>query len=180
MVNEVPIAGITPKTPLAEVTPATPKADVTSAAGTGPATVSYDDFKKLDLRVALIEAAERVEGTAKLVKLSLRVGTEKRQIVAGIADQYAPDALVGKKLVMVYNLQPRTVKGIESQGMLLAAVEAPLSSARFLASEKGADFRRSENTAEERGPFPRERKEGGGKLALIVPERDIADGAQVQ
>jgi len=58
--------------------------------------------------------------------------------------QYAPDALVGKKLVMVYNLQPRTVKGIESQGMLLAAVEA------------------------------------GGRLALIAPERDIADGAQVQ
>lgn len=108
------------------------------------ATVAYDDFKKLDLRVALIESAERVEGTAKLVKLSLRVGTEKRQIVAGIADQYAPEELVGKKLVMVYNLQPRTVKGIESQGMLLAAVEV------------------------------------GGKLSLISPERDIADGARVE
>ncbi len=140
-------ADITPEKPKASVTPATAKTVATSAipkATAIPGTISYEDFKKLDLRVALIEAAERVEGTAKLVKLSLRVGTEKRQIVAGIADQYAPDALAGKKLIMVYNLQPRMVKGIESQGMLLAAVEP------------------------------------GGKLAFITPERDIADGAQVQ
>ncbi|VVC03935.1 Methionine--tRNA ligase [Candidatus Burarchaeum australiense] len=105
---------------------------------------SFDDFKKLDLRIALVEAAERVEGTAKLLKLSLRLGEEKRQIVAGIGDQYAPESLPGKRIIMVYNLQPRNVKGIESQGMMLAGMDKD------------------------------------GRLALVVPDREISDGTQVQ
>lgn len=86
-------------------------------------TVSIDEFKKIDLRVALVEDAERVQGTTKLMVLSLRVGGEKRKIVSGIADQYAPEEMKGKRIILFSNLQPRAVRGIESQGMLLAAVE---------------------------------------------------------
>ena len=93
-----------------------------------PATVSaassqltIDDFLRIDLRVALVEAAERIEGADKLLKLQLDLGTEKRQIVAGIAKAYAPEQLVGKKIVVVANLKPAKLRGVESQGMLLAA-----------------------------------------------------------
>ncbi|RLG18059.1 methionine--tRNA ligase subunit beta [Candidatus Micrarchaeota archaeon] len=106
-------------------------------------TVNFEEFKKLDLRVAIVESAEKIEGTDKLVKLSIKMGSEKRQLVAGIADQYAPDAIKGKKIVVIRNLQPRTVKNVESQGMLLAAVET------------------------------------NGKVSLLVPDRDVADGTHV-
>jgi len=83
--------------------------------------ISYDEFRKTDLRVALVEAAEPVPGTDKLLKLSLKVGGETRQVVSGIADQYTPEQLKGRKIVLVANLEPRTVRGVESQGMLLTA-----------------------------------------------------------
>ncbi len=83
---------------------------------------TYDDFTKLELRVATVEAAERVEGSEKLLKLQLDVGEfGKRQIVAGIGKVYAPEQLVGTQIVIVFNLEPRTLMGVESQGMLLAA-----------------------------------------------------------
>lgn len=82
--------------------------------------ISIDDFAKLDLRVAEVTAAERVEGTDKLVKLEIDLGTEKRQIVAGIAQFYAPDELIGKHIVVVANLEPARIRGVESRGMLLA------------------------------------------------------------
>jgi methionyl-tRNA synthetase len=82
--------------------------------------VSYEDFEKLDLRVAEILAAERVEGTDKLVKLQIDLG-EERQIVAGIAQNYTPEDLVGKKIIVIANLEPATIRGVESNGMLLAA-----------------------------------------------------------
>ena len=78
-------------------------------------------FLKTDLRVALVVTAERVEGADKLLKLEVDLGTEKRQIVAGIAKAYAPEALVGKRIVVVATLKPARVRGVESQGMLLAA-----------------------------------------------------------
>lgn len=83
--------------------------------------ITIDQFKTLDLRVALIVAAERVQGTDRLLKLELDLGTERRTIVSGIADFRAPEDLVGKRIVIVANLQPATIRGIESQGMLLAA-----------------------------------------------------------
>ncbi len=83
--------------------------------------VSIDDFAKLDLRVANVLSAERVAGSDKLYKLSLRVGGEVRQVVSGIAKHYAPEALVGKNVVMIANLKPVRLRGIESQGMILAA-----------------------------------------------------------
>ena len=83
--------------------------------------ISIDDFAKIDLRVAEITAAEKVEGADKLLKLQVNIGTETRQIVAGIAKFYDPATLVGKKIVVVANLKPAKLRGIESQGMLLAA-----------------------------------------------------------
>ncbi len=84
--------------------------------------ITYDDFTKLELRVAGITAAERVEGSEKLIKLQLDLGEfGQRQIVAGIGKVYAPEQLVGTQIVIVANLAPRALMGIESQGMLLAA-----------------------------------------------------------
>jgi methionyl-tRNA synthetase len=84
--------------------------------------ITYDDFKKIDLRVAKILKAERVEGSEKLVKLQINVGDlGERQLVAGIGTIYAPEILVGKQIIIVANLEPRKLMGHESQGMLLAA-----------------------------------------------------------
>ena len=83
--------------------------------------ITFDEFKKMDLRVAEILKAERVEGTEKLLKLEIDIGTEKRQIVAGVADVYPPEKLIGKKIIVIANLKPAVIRGVESQGMLLAA-----------------------------------------------------------
>lgn len=85
-------------------------------------TISFDDFKKIDLRVAEVIEAEKVANTDKLLKLSVRVGSETRPLVAGVAQHYEPGDLVGKKIVIVANLAPAKIRGVESQGMLLAAV----------------------------------------------------------
>ncbi len=84
--------------------------------------VSFDEFKRMDLRVAEILEAERVEDTTKLIKMRVDIGDEVRQMVAGIATTYAPEDLVGKKLIVIVNLKPAMIRGIESQAMLLAAV----------------------------------------------------------
>ena len=83
--------------------------------------ITFDEFKRMDLRVGEILSAERVEGTEKLVKMSVNIGTETRQMIGGIADKYAPEELVGKKVIVIVNLKPAVIRGIESQGMLLAA-----------------------------------------------------------
>ena len=82
--------------------------------------VSFADFQKLDLRVARILTAEPVEGADRLLKLQVDLGTEKRQLVAGIAEHYSPEALVGKQVIIVANLEPATIRNVESQGMVLA------------------------------------------------------------
>ncbi len=82
---------------------------------------TYDDFIKLELRVAKIIQAEEIEGAEKLLKLRIDLGFEKRQIVAGIKKAYSPNDLIGREIVVVANLEPRVVMGLESQGMLLAA-----------------------------------------------------------
>lgn len=83
--------------------------------------IGIDDFAKVDLRVAQVVSAERVQGADKLLKLMVDVGTETRQILAGIAKAYSPESLIGRKIVIVANLQPRKMRGLESNGMLLAA-----------------------------------------------------------
>ncbi|MFQ5499848.1 MAG: methionine--tRNA ligase subunit beta, partial [Candidatus Zixiibacteriota bacterium] len=79
------------------------------------------EFGRIDLRIARVEQAERVEGANKLLKLQINIGSEKRQIVAGIAETFAPEEIVGKTIVVVANLKPATIRGVKSQGMLLAA-----------------------------------------------------------
>ena len=82
--------------------------------------VSFADFQKLDLRVARVLAAELIEGADRLLKLQVDLGTEKRQVVAGIAEHYTPEALVGKQVIIVANLEPATIRNVESHGMILA------------------------------------------------------------
>ncbi len=83
--------------------------------------ITIDDFAKLDLKVAKVIEAEKVEGSDKLLKLQLELGEERRQVVSGIAKYYAPQDIIGKNVIMVANLKPVKLKGIESQGMILAA-----------------------------------------------------------
>ncbi len=112
-------------------------------------TISFEDFKKLDLRVAKIIAAEKVEGTDKLLKLTLDAGDKDaanlpagRQVVSGIAEDYPPEALIGREIIVIANLESRNFKGIESQGMLLAA-------------------------------------EGEGVISLLMPDKDVPPGSQI-
>jgi len=83
--------------------------------------LTIDDFKKIELKTAKILSAERVEGSEKLIKMQISLGAEERQLVAGIGKAYNPEDLIGKIIIVVANLAPRALMGIESQGMLLAA-----------------------------------------------------------
>jgi methionyl-tRNA synthetase len=83
--------------------------------------ISIDDFAKVELRVAQVKTAERVKGADKLLRLEVDLGTEVRQLVAGIAEAYDPEALIGRKVVIVANLAPRKLRGLESNGMIVAA-----------------------------------------------------------
>ncbi|NLA45457.1 MAG: methionine--tRNA ligase, partial [Candidatus Cloacimonetes bacterium] len=82
--------------------------------------ISYDDFAKIDIRVATILSAEKVPKTDKLLHLKVDIGNEERELVAGIAEHYKPEDLPGKQALMLVNLEPRTIRGIRSQGMILA------------------------------------------------------------
>ncbi len=83
--------------------------------------ITYDEFEKVELKTALVLEVEKVEGANRLLKLQIEVGDEKRQIVAGVAEYYEPEELISKMIVIVTNLEPATIRGIESNGMLLAA-----------------------------------------------------------
>ena len=82
---------------------------------------TIDDFKKIELKVAKVLSADRVEGSEKLLKLRVTIGVEERQIIAGIGKAYAPEEILNKEIVIISNLEPRTLMGLLSQGMLLAA-----------------------------------------------------------
>jgi len=83
--------------------------------------ISIDDFAKIELRVGLVKVAERVPKADKLLRLEIDIGTEVRQVLAGIAEAYAPETLIGRKVVIVANLAPRKLRGMESNGMIVAA-----------------------------------------------------------
>jgi methionyl-tRNA synthetase len=87
----------------------------------GVQRITIDRFFETDLRVARVLSAERIPNADRLLKLEIDLGTERRQLVAGIALSYAPESLVGKRIVVVANLEPARIRGVESQGMLLAA-----------------------------------------------------------
>jgi len=99
--------------------PSTPPQAPTTPDGGGK--ISIDDFAKIELRVGVVKVAERVKGADKLLRLEIDIGTEVRQVVAGIAEAYAPEPLVGRKVVIVANLAPRKLRGLESNGMIVAA-----------------------------------------------------------
>ena len=86
--------------------------------------ISFDDFTKADIRTATIVAAEKVAKTTKLLKLTVDTGIDTRTLVSGIAEHYDPEKIIGTKILMIVNLEPRKIKGIESQGMILCAVAA--------------------------------------------------------
>ena len=83
--------------------------------------INYETFKQVELKVAKVLSAERVEGSEKLLKLEVDLGSEKRQVIAGVGIKYQPENLVGKSIIIVANLEPRKLMGLESNGMLLAA-----------------------------------------------------------
>jgi len=117
--------GVPPVQPSEARQPATTAATQTAQAKPTAAIpdgkISIDDFAKVELRVAQVKTAERVKGADKLLRLEVDLGNEVRQLVAGIAEAYEPEALIGRKVVIVANLAPRKLRGLESNGMIVAA-----------------------------------------------------------
>ena len=117
--------GVSPVQPSEARPPAALSASQTAPAKTAAAIpdgkISIDDFVKVELRVAQVKTAERVKGADKLLRLEVDLGTEVRQLVAGIAEAYEPETLIGRKVVIVANLAPRKLRGLESNGMIVAA-----------------------------------------------------------
>ena len=107
--------------PVSPVAPAVPAAPAAAPPPVEPPRIGIDDFMKVELRVAKVLTAERVPKSNKLLKLHVDVGTEQRTLVAGIAEAYEPEAIVGRTVVIVFNLKPAKLMGIESNGMVLAA-----------------------------------------------------------
>jgi len=99
----------------------TPASTVPAPVPTNDGKITIDEFAKVDLRVGLVKVAERVPKSDKLLRLEIDIGTEVRQVLAGIAEAYAPETLVGRKVVIVANLAPRKMRGLESNGMIVAA-----------------------------------------------------------
>jgi methionyl-tRNA synthetase len=112
--------------PVTAPTPArTPAAGAAAAPQAAPDKIGIEDFAKVEMRVGQIKTAERIVGADKLLKLTVDIGTEIRQICAGIAQYYEPEALVGRKVAVVVNLAPRKLRGVESNGMIVAASVGP-------------------------------------------------------
>jgi len=99
-------------------------------------TITFDEFKKLDMRVGEIKTVEEVTGADRIYKLSVDIGGEMRELVAGIKGHYEKDALVGRKVVVLTNLEPKVIRGIKSHGMLLVAAAEDKSNLSILIPEK--------------------------------------------
>lgn len=111
--------------PAPAATRTAPPAGAAAPTAAGIAQIGIDDFAKVEMRVGQVKTAERIVGADKLLKLTVDIGTEIRQICAGIAQFYEPDSLVGRKVVVVANLAPRKLRGVESNGMIVAASVGP-------------------------------------------------------
>jgi methionyl-tRNA synthetase len=107
--------------PVVTTAPAAVSAPAAAAAAPAVSKIGIEDFAKVEMRVGLVKSAERVAGADKLLQLQVDIGDEVRQIVAGLALAYKPEDLVGRKVVVVTNLQPRKLRGVESNGMIVAA-----------------------------------------------------------
>lgn len=118
------VIAATKKTAAKAIKAEAPKAEAKKEAKPAAAAadeITIDDFAKIDLRVATVVAAERVPKTDKLIKLQVKIGDEERTIVSGIAQHYEPENLIGKNVIVIANLKPAKLRGIESRGMVLAA-----------------------------------------------------------
>lgn len=118
------VIAATKKTAVKAIKAEAPKAEAKKEAKSAAAAadeITIDDFAKIDLRVATVVAAERVPKTDKLIKLQVKIGDEERTIVSGIAQHYEPENLIGKNVIVIANLKPAKLRGIESRGMVLAA-----------------------------------------------------------
>lgn len=104
--------------------PAAGAAATTPAAGPSE-KIGIEDFAKVEMRVGQVKTAERIVGADKLLKLTVDIGSEVRQVCAGIAQFYEPESLIGRKVVVVVNLAPRKLRGVESNGMIVAASVGP-------------------------------------------------------
>ncbi|MBT4165741.1 methionine--tRNA ligase subunit beta [archaeon] len=102
--------------------------------------VKFEDWMKLDLRVAEILEADEVEGADKLVKLKVDMGTESRVLMAGLKKHYSKDDLIGKRVIVFANLEPRVIRGVESKGMVLAAVNDDGSEVKLLSPSGAVDL----------------------------------------
>jgi methionyl-tRNA synthetase len=102
-----------------------PPAGTSAAAPAASEKIGIEDFAKVEMRVGQIKTAERIVGADKLLKLTVDIGTEIRQICAGIAQFYEPELLIGRKVAVVVNLAPRKLRGVESNGMIIAASAGP-------------------------------------------------------
>jgi len=120
-VVEAPAAATPAQTTAPQAAPAAAVSVVTPTAPATSEKISIDDFAKIELRVGLVRVAERVPKADKLLRLEIDIGTEVRQVLAGIAEAYAPETLIGRKVVIVANLAPRKLRGMESNGMIVAA-----------------------------------------------------------
>lgn len=118
----------TPASPSSAPPPASP-------AVATPPLIGIEDFHKIQLKVAKVLSAERVPKSEKLIKLQVDLGAEQRQIVAGIGKKYAPEELIGRRIVIVANLKPAKLMGVESQGMVLAAGDAEVKELVCLMSD---------------------------------------------
>jgi methionyl-tRNA synthetase len=121
-------ASTQPAAPSADSAPTAPIISAVTGAAAAPATpakIGIEDFAKVELRAGVVKSAERIQGADKLLKLLVDIGDEVRQVLAGIALSYAPEDLVGRNVVIVTNLAPRKMRGLESNGMLLAASVGP-------------------------------------------------------
>jgi methionyl-tRNA synthetase len=120
-----PVAATTPTATPATAGAAAAPAAATAAAPAAAEKIGIEDFAKVEMRVGQIKTAERIVGADKLLKLTVDIGTEIRQICAGIAQFYEPEKLIGRKVAVVVNLAPRKLRGVESNGMIVAASVGP-------------------------------------------------------
>ncbi|MGB8493417.1 MAG: methionine--tRNA ligase [Candidatus Acidiferrum sp.] len=122
--EELNSASTAPKPASPPTAPAAPAA-AAAAAPAVPDKIGIEDFAKVEMRVGQIKTAERIVGADKLLKLTVDIGTEIRQVCAGIAQYYEPETLIGRKVAVVVNLAPRKLRGVESNGMIIAASVGP-------------------------------------------------------
>ncbi|HXW17824.1 MAG TPA: methionine--tRNA ligase [Candidatus Acidoferrales bacterium] len=125
MEEEIRNPAATVKTAANDPATVPPTAGVAAGPSTAGGKISIDDFLKVEMRAGVVKSAERIQGADKILKLMVDIGEEVRQIVAGLAVSYQPEELIGKKVVVVANLAPRKLRGVESNGMIVAASVGP-------------------------------------------------------